>query len=59
MVARVFGVNGVHKSTVKKFFYRLIKAINNKLLWEIIKMPDNEETKIISKKFEKKVDFHK
>lgn len=51
VVGRVFGV---HKSTVKKFFYKVIKAINKKLLWKIIQMPDNEEAKIISKNFEKK-----
>lgn len=51
VVGRVFGV---HKSTVKKFFYKVIKALNKKLLWKVIKMPDQEEAKIISTKFERK-----
>lgn len=51
VVGRVFGI---HKSTVNKFFYKVVKAINKKLLWKIIKMPDKEESKVISKKFKRK-----
>lgn len=51
VVGRVFGV---HKSTVHKFFYKVIRAINRKLLWKTIKMPDASESKKISESFQRK-----
>lgn len=50
---RVVGnVFGVHKSTVKKFVYRVINAINKSLMKIHIQMPDSEECERISTVFE-------
>lgn len=51
VVGRVFGV---HKSTVHKFFYQVVQAINRRLLWKTIQMPDAEESKQISESFQMK-----
>lgn len=49
---RVIGnVFGVHKSTVHKYFYNVVEAINKVLLWNEIKMPDADECQHISSKF--------
>lgn len=42
---------GVHKSTVHKYFYRVIKAINSTLMTSFIKMPNEEDCKRISRRF--------
>lgn len=50
---RVVGnVFGVHKSTVKKFIYKVVKAINKILMRRHIKMPDSGEAERISTSFE-------
>ncbi|CAL1678201.1 unnamed protein product [Lasius platythorax] len=52
---RVVGnVMGIHKSSVKKCFYRVVKAINKIMLPNYIYMPDKNEAKFIAKKFEEK-----
>lgn len=44
-------VFGVHKSTVHRHFYRVIKAINSNLMKEFIKMPGEEASEAISNRF--------
>lgn len=44
-------VFGVHKSTVHKHFYRVIKAINSTLMKPFIKMPNDQACEIISTRF--------
>lgn len=44
-------VFGVHKSTVHKHFYSVIKAINSTLMKEFIQMPDEERAQLISHRF--------
>lgn len=52
---RVVGnVMGIHKSSVKKCLYNVVKAINKKMLSNYIYMPDEDEAKVIAKKFEEK-----
>ncbi|KYM98832.1 Putative nuclease HARBI1, partial [Cyphomyrmex costatus] len=50
---RVVGnIFGVHKSTVKKCFYKVIKAINNIMALIYIKMPNQAESEYIATQFE-------
>ncbi|KMQ84770.1 nuclease harbi1-like protein, partial [Lasius niger] len=50
---RVVGnVFGVHKSTVKKYLYRVMKAINEVLAPAYINMPNQDEAKYIAMQFE-------
>ncbi|XP_011867696.1 PREDICTED: putative nuclease HARBI1 [Vollenhovia emeryi] len=52
---RVVGnVMGIHKSSVKKCLYRVVKAINKVMLRQYIHMPDEIEARFISDKFEEK-----
>ncbi|XP_071579940.1 uncharacterized protein [Temnothorax nylanderi] len=52
---RVIGnTMGIHKSSVKKCLYRVVKAINKIMLHNYIYMPDQNEAKFISKNFENK-----
>lgn len=44
-------VFGVHKSTVHKHFYRVIKAINLTLMKTVINMPNDQASQIISTRF--------
>lgn len=51
---RVIGnVFGIHKSTVKKVIYNVVNAINRNMAQNYIKMPNEEEAKIIAAEFEK------
>ncbi|XP_050064881.1 uncharacterized protein LOC126553811 [Aphis gossypii] len=45
---------GVHKSTVKKCFYQVVKAINTVLLSKYVKFPDEKEALRIANAVEKK-----
>lgn len=50
---RVIGnVFGVHKSTVKKYLYRVVKAINKIMAPTYINMPNLDEAKYIAMQFE-------
>lgn len=50
---RVIGnVFGVHKSTVKKYLYRVVKAINKIMAPAYINMPNPNEAKYIAMQFE-------
>lgn len=52
---RVVGnVMGIHKSSVKKCLYRVVKAINKVMLRKFIRMPDEIEARFIADKFEEK-----
>lgn len=52
---RVIGnTMGIHKSTVKKCLYRVVKAINKIMLKNYIRMPDENEAKFIAQNFEEK-----
>nr|XP_012215694.1 PREDICTED: putative nuclease HARBI1 isoform X2 [Linepithema humile]XP_012215695.1 PREDICTED: putative nuclease HARBI1 isoform X2 [Linepithema humile] len=52
---RVIGnVMGIHKSTVKKCIYRVVKAINKLMLRDYIYMPHELEANHIAQKFEEK-----
>lgn len=50
VVGKIFGL---HTSTVQKHFYRVINAINKKLLRKVIYMPKENEALDISKRFQK------
>lgn len=50
VVGKIFGL---HTSTVQKHFYRVVNAINKKLLRKVIYMPQEAEADKISKSFEK------
>lgn len=45
---------GVHKSTVKKCLYQVVKAINTVLLSKYVKFPDENEALRIANAVEKK-----
>lgn len=52
---RVVGlVFGIHKTTVQKIFFEVVRAINKCILWEQIKMPNETECEGLSIQFERK-----
>ncbi|XP_029154904.1 putative nuclease HARBI1 [Nylanderia fulva] len=52
---RVIGnTMGIHKSTVKKCVYKVVKAINQIMLQNYIYMPHEKEAKFIAQNFEEK-----
>ncbi|XP_039310298.1 protein ALP1-like [Solenopsis invicta] len=52
---RVIGnAMGIHKSSVKKCLYRVIKAINKVMLQNYINMPNENEANLIASNFENK-----
>lgn len=52
---RVVGnIMGIHKSTVKKCLYRVVRAINKIMLRNYIYLPDEDEAKFITQSFEEK-----
>lgn len=55
---RTVGISfGIHKSTVKKCLYRVCDAICKVLMSEEIRMPDEQEAQVLSRKFERKCKF--
>lgn len=56
---RIVGlVCGIHKIIVQKVFYEVIKAINNRILWNVIKMPNDAECEGRSSQFERKSGYN-